>query len=121
MAWQSSGRSRIVEKSSIPAWLTRLLILAGHEKPTDFPKGADGHDLVAQVADGSPAQEAGIRNGDVLLRVNDSVITKANYDGYRRFSAPAGTKIRLTLSNTGKIFSTTATLREILSPTTDKK
>src|SRR5438270_9085504 len=69
---------------------------------------------------GSPAQEAGVRSGDVLLKVNGTTITKANCDGHRRFSARAGTKINLTLSRSGEIFKTTVILRDILLPTAEQ-
>src|SRR5438105_3098559 len=78
------------------------------------PKDVNSNELVARVADGSPAQEAGVRDGDVLLKVNNTTLTKANYEGYRRFSVRAGTKITLTLSRGGEIFKTTATVRDIL-------
>jgi hypothetical protein len=61
---------------------------------------------VAYVADGSPAYEAGIRNGDILL----------NQEANSSFEQPAGTKINFTLKRDDKIFKTTAILRNILSP-----
>jgi hypothetical protein len=84
------------------------------------PKDVESNEFVARVADGSPAQEAGVRNGDVLLKVNGTTITKANYDGHRRFGARAGTKINLTLGRSGEIFKTTVILRDILLPTAEQ-
>jgi S1-C subfamily serine protease len=77
--------------------------------------------LAARVVDGSPAHEAGVQNGDLLMAVNGTLVTMTNYEGYRWFSGKAGTKIKLKLSRNGEIFEATATLRDILSPGTNKK
>ncbi len=58
--------------------------------------------LVAHVAENSPAQEAGIRNGDVLRRIGDLDVTKWRTDSRvlplsRFWSRPAGTELELTL------------------------
>lgn len=86
-----------------------------------IPTISQSNDLVAKVVDGSPAQEAGIRNGDILLKVDDLNVSMSNLEGIRKFWLPAGTKINLTLQRDGKMFSTTATLREILSSNTGQR
>jgi hypothetical protein len=75
----------------------------------------------ARVAEDSPAQEAGVQNGDILVRVNDQDVSGPNAgvlvpNGGDWMSMPAGTKIRLTLRRGGAITNTTATLREMLPP-----
>ena len=40
------------------------------------PQESRSDELVAQVVDGSPAYEAGIRNGDVLLKIGELDVTK---------------------------------------------
>ena len=74
----------------------------------------------AWVVDGSPAYEAGVRNGDVLLQVDEVTVRGWTDDWLSRFYMPAGTKLKLTLQRDGKIFTTTATLREILQPSSNK-
>ena len=69
---------------------------------------------VARVVKGSPAYEAGIHNGDVLLKVDDAPAKGWDWSWLHRFNMKAGTKLKLTLKREGKEFQTTATLREIL-------
>jgi hypothetical protein len=71
---------------------------------------------VARVVGGSPAYEAGVRDGDVLLQVDEVTVRGWTNDWISRFYMPAGTKLKLPLKRDGKIFTTTATLREILQP-----
>jgi hypothetical protein len=71
---------------------------------------------VARVVDGGPAYEAGVRNGDVLLQVDEVTVRGWTDDWRSLFYMPAGTKLKITLKRDGKIFTTTATLREILQP-----
>jgi hypothetical protein len=75
---------------------------------------------VARVVDGGPAYEAGVRDGDVLLQVDEVTVKGWTDDWLSRFYMPAGTKLKLTLQRDGKIFTTTATLREILRPSPNK-
>jgi len=83
----------------------------------------DGHtnQAVARVVQGSPAYEAGVRDGDILLQVDDVRCTSWSANWLDRFSMKAGTKLRLTLNREGKVFSTTATLRQILEPSPNRK
>ena len=87
------------------------------------PHDLQSDDLVAHVVDGSPAYEAGIRDGDILLRVDGRDVTR-----WRSGATPntpfreqsAGTKFELTLRRGDKIFQTTAVLRNILPPDAPK-
>lgn len=69
---------------------------------------------VAKVVSGSPAYDAGVRDGDTLMRVDNNKV--AGKDWERWFEQPAGTQLPLTLQRNGTNFETTAILREILSP-----
>jgi hypothetical protein len=62
--------------------------------------------LVAHVVTNSPAYEAGIRNGDILL----------NQEANGTFEQPAGTEVHFKLSRDDKVFKATAILRNILPP-----
>jgi hypothetical protein len=89
------------------------------------PRDPKNDDLVAHVADGSPAYEAGIRNDDVLLKIGKLDATKWRTDPNvlplsRFWSSPAGTKLELALKRGDKIFKTTAVLRNILPPDAPK-
>src|SRR5208282_4636003 len=66
---------------------------------------------VARVVDGGPAYEAGVRNGDILLQVDEVTVTGWSDSWRSRFYMPTGTKLELTLKRDGRIFKTTATLR----------
>ena len=72
---------------------------------------------IARVARGSPAERAGLRNGDELLRVDGKDVSASSYaQAQMALGAPAGTKVMLELRRDGKTFTTTATLEDILSP-----
>lgn len=85
------------------------------------PQNLKSDDLVAHVADSSPAVEAGIRNGDILLKIGELDCTEWRTNPEilplsRFFESQAGTKLELTLKRGNDIFKTTATLRNILPP-----
>jgi len=87
------------------------------------PTSMEGGDLVARVIDGTPAYEAGIRNGDVLLKVGDLDATKWRTDPKvlplsRFWESPPGTRLEFTLKRGTTTFKKTAVLRQILSPDT---
>jgi hypothetical protein len=73
-----------------------------------LPADSQSDTSVAQVVEGSPAYEAGVRNGDVII---PGPKPKADRD-----KAPAGTKLALTLKRGSETFKTTATLRDIVAP-----
>jgi hypothetical protein len=77
-------------------------------------------DLAAVVLEGSPAYAAGIRNGDVLLKIGQLDVTKWRTDPKTAAPAtfwelPAGTKLVLTLRRGRKTFKATVQLRDILA------
>jgi hypothetical protein len=88
------------------------------------PSDMQHDDLVAHVAAGSPAEMAGIRNGDLLLRIDAIDATKWRTDPAVRpvgkfWQRPAGTTMNLTLKRGEKQFTARVTLRDILGPGLD--
>ena len=86
---------------------------------TFLPVDNRSSDLVATVLEPGPAYEAGIRDGDKLLRVNGRDITGWRTDpsiteGPSAFQKPAGTKLNLTVLREGQPRDVTVTLRELL-------
>jgi len=75
---------------------------------------------VAIVENGSPAYEAGVRNGDILLAVDGIAVTGWSDKWLSRFILPGGTKLNLTLQRNDVKFETIATLREIIPPESPK-
>ena len=80
-----------------------------------------GSEIVARVAVGTPAYLAGIRDGDMLVKVGSQDMTKLRNNPLtdnmsRIWLQPSGTKLELTLRRSGKDFHTTVILRNILSP-----
>jgi hypothetical protein len=98
-------------------------VLSNNISVAFVPRDLQSDDLVAHVVAGSPAYEAGIRDGDILLKVGRDV---ANWcDPNSKINAPfreqpAGTKFELTLKRGDKVFKTTAVLRNILPPDAPK-
>jgi len=82
------------------------------------PAVTKSDELVAHVAENSSAQEAGIRNGDVLRRIGDLDVTKWRTDSRvlplaRFWSRPAGTELELTLMRNGRPVNVVVVLKEI--------
>ncbi|MEF2231724.1 MAG: Do family serine endopeptidase [Pseudodesulfovibrio sp.] len=68
--------------------------------------------LIASVGKGHPADKAGVRQGDVILKVNGHVV-RDNNDLLRRIADLApGEKARLSLWRDGKVVNRTVTLGE---------
>ena len=72
-----------------------------------FVPGGQGDALVAHVVEGSPGHRAGIRQDDLLLRIDDLDVTKWRTDPRvlplsRFWSRPAGTAIHLGLQRQGE-------------------
>ncbi len=86
-----------------------------------LPKDLNSNPLIAHVLPGTPAYEAGIRDGDVLRRIGDQNVT-----GWRARGAspatvyfwqkPAGTQYDLTLERDGREFHAAVTLRDLIGP-----
>lgn len=88
------------------------------------PPDPQSDSLVAHLASDGPAHEAGICNGDVLLKVGNLDATKWRSDPAvaplsHFWMQPAGTRLELTLRREGETFRTTVMLRQILGPSVD--
>ena len=77
----------------------------------------NGHIVIVAPLDGSPAQHAGIKPGDIILQVDDQNVSGDSVDQVvKKVSGPAGTSVRLTILTpasgiTRQITLTRATLR----------
>lgn len=86
-----------------------------------LPGGQESNALLAYVASPSPAQEADIRSGDLLLRINELDTTRWRTDPGilplgRFWQQPAGTQLTLTLQRGEQTLTKTVTLMNILPP-----
>ena len=86
-----------------------------------MPLEKNSTELVARVVRASPAYEAGIRNGDVLLKVGDLDVTKWRTDPKvlplsRFWSMPSGMSLELLLKRGNEVYKTRPLLRHILGP-----
>jgi hypothetical protein len=86
-----------------------------------LPTGTHTNQAVAWVIKGGPAYEAGVRDGDILLQVDELKVRSSNGSWLGRFSLPAGTKLNLTLERDGNTFKTAAILREIVHPSANRR
>jgi tetratricopeptide (TPR) repeat protein len=82
---------------------------------------SNGNELFARVAPGSPADEAGIHNGDILLEVDQHNVANADMDPFLvplifTWDQPPGTKYDLKLQRADKVHEVTVVLRDILKP-----
>ena|SRR5688572_2963428 len=80
------------------------------------PTATQTNQAVARVVEGGPADEAGVRNGDILLQMDDVPVTSWSAKWLDRLQKPAGSKMKLTLKRDEESFQTTVTLREIVYP-----
>jgi len=82
-------------KKSFPIDKTGLVVIASGPDLNTF--------LVHAVLNGSPAQEAGIKPGDVILRINYASFRLLDIDNiYHIFSRRAGKKIRMKVERNGE-------------------
>jgi tetratricopeptide (TPR) repeat protein len=80
-----------------------------------------GNELFAWVAPGSPADEAGIHTGDILLQVDQQDVAGADTDPFLvplifTWNQSPGTKFDLTLQRASEVRKVTVVLRDILKP-----
>ncbi len=69
----------------------------------------DGHVVIVAPLDGSPAQRAGLRPGEIIMKVDGADIAGLPLDQVvKRISGPVGTKVTLTILNPHN-----ATLRQV--------
>jgi carboxyl-terminal processing protease len=80
----------------------------------------NGQIIIVTPLDGSPAQEAGVRPGDYILKVDDYELTSDDtvYDAVAKIRGEAGTDVVLTVlrNNESEAIEITITRREITVP-----
>ncbi|HEY4581283.1 MAG TPA: S41 family peptidase [Lysobacter sp.] len=62
----------------------------------------DGSIRVVAPMDGSPAQRAGIRSGDVIVAVDGKPLTPASHEGRGPLRGPPGTEVEVTVMREGE-------------------
>ncbi len=79
-----------------------------------------GQDLIAHVLPGTPAYEAGVRDGDILQKIDSVDMTGWRTNSAARsgrfFEQPAGSRITLTLKRGTEAIQVMVTLRDLLGP-----
>jgi len=85
------------------------------------PNDLSSHPLVAHVIDGGPAFKGGIRDGDVLLRIDSLDVARwwaqpGSISLHPFFEQPAGTRLSLTVQRGTMILKATVVLENILGP-----
>ena len=82
------------------------------------PRQITGGDLLARVIEGTPAYEAGVRDGDILLKIGDLDATQWQTDPRIRplsrfWNQPAGTKVRLECRRGERLLNVGIELKEL--------
>jgi predicted aspartyl protease len=97
------------EKNSLYGWYPRWT------NKTGFSTTSDGSGKIVEVLPHSPAEEAGIRVGDVILEVNGTALAQfAPIALDTLLTSPAGTRVKLKIGAAGHQRTVTLTLRELL-------
>jgi len=73
----------------------------------------DGEIILGDVAIGSPAETAGLREGDILVGINN--ILGANIQQYKTALQSAGEKVRFIVTRDGKLLEFNFKIKSILS------
>jgi Tfp pilus assembly protein PilF len=83
-----------------------------------LPDEMQTNELAAHVLEGGPGWRAGVRDGDLLLRIDDYVVTNWHTDTnfVKRQNLKPGTALRLTLARGTNVFNTTVVEEQILGP-----
>jgi hypothetical protein len=84
-----------------------------------IPPAGDASELVAKVAPGAPAEEAGIHTGDVLYKINGRDLTNwrdARIPGGPGaiWHQPAGTRVKVAVKRGDKVIEKEITLRDLM-------
>jgi len=73
--------------------------------------------LILDVQKAMPAAKAGLKRGDLIVKVNGKAVKNANELKNRIGSIPPGKKVRLTIERNGKLLDREVTLAELPSDT----
>jgi serine protease Do len=77
-----------------------------------YPEDLQGA-LIAQVNANSPAEAAGLKPGDIILKINDTTITQATQVKTTVSLLRAGSNAKMTLKRSGKTMTLTATVTDM--------
>ena len=66
--------------------------------------------IIDTVEQGSAAAKAGLKSGDIILKVNNTEITSSSHFKYQLYSHNIGDKVKITVSRDGKEQTFTVTL-----------
>ena len=77
-----------------------------------YPEDLQGA-LIAQVNANSPAEAAGLKPGDIILKINDTTITQATQVKTTVSLLRAGSNAKMTLKRSGKTITLTATVTDM--------
>jgi serine protease Do len=69
--------------------------------------------LVSQVNEGSPAEQAGIKAGDVIIQINDTKITQATQVKTTISLLRVGSEAKITIKRNGKVATLTAVVTDV--------
>lgn len=110
------GRARLKPRQESPGPVVHNRLGAVFAPPEE-----NASDLVARVARSSPAAAARIRDGDVLLKIDELDVTQwRTQPGIlplaRFWEKPAGSRLLLTLRRGDRTITTSVTLRDIIGP-----
>ena len=79
---------------------------------------ADGPDFmtikVTYIADGSPAEQAGIKNGDVISKIDDKIAGNYSLDEIRKMFKIDGHEYKLAVNHGGILIETSIKLRRLI-------
>lgn len=81
---------------------------------TFHPSALGGKEWIAFVAPNTPAERAGIRSGDVLLRIGSRMALGRAFQPRDYWTLPAGTRLTLVLRRGKQAFAATVVLEDIL-------
>lgn len=77
-----------------------------------LPKGVDSGVAILEVVSSSPADKAGLKKGDIIVKIGDEVVTSVAKLRYELYKHNPGDKIELTYNRDGKEVKTELTLEE---------
>jgi hypothetical protein len=116
----------VIDGRSGTLYVSRIEYPSGHydynRAGAEFvPKDPDtSDDIVAHVVGGGPAYRAGIRDGDILLRIGGvdatkwrTIWAKMRHTGPGQLEGEPGTKMKCVLKRNGRRYETTVTLEEL--------
>jgi carboxyl-terminal processing protease len=91
-----TGHSRFLSPERVEA--NRTFAQGQFEGIGAYVEMKDGHIVIAAPMDGSPSQQAGLRAGDVILKVDGENVASLPLDEVvRRIMGPEGTSVTLTI------------------------